>query len=230
MYQPNANLTKPDSHTRWYRVIGVVRSVRLEDLSGKGNPEGAYYFPYAQAPERAYTVAIRTAGDGTPMLSIIRAKMASVDPELALFDVRTMSERTQLSLASRRTSMLVALAFGALALFLAAIGIYGVLSYLMAQRRREIGIRMALGSTQGKVVELVMREGFVLVGIGLVIGIAFAVALRTALANQIYAIGPMNPIVMAVVAGLLGIAALAACVLPATRAAQVDPAIVLTGQ
>ena len=126
--------------------------------------------------------------------------------------------------------MLLALAFGALALFLAAIGIYGVLSYLIVQRRREIGIRMALGSTQSRVVKLVLGEGLVLVGIGLVVGVACAVALRTVVANEIYGIGPMDPVVMAGVAALLGVAALAACALPARRAAQVDPAIVLTGQ
>jgi predicted permease len=231
MYEPNVgNLTKTDSHTRWFLVIGVVHSVRLQDLSGKGNPEGAYYFPYSQDPSRTYTLAVRTAGDSSGMIDVIRAQMSGIDPELALFDVRTMLERTQLSLSSRRTSMLLALAFGALALFLAAIGIYGVLSYLIAQRRREIGIRMALGSTQSRVVKLVLGEGLVLVGIGLVIGVACAVALRTVVANEIYGVGPMDPVVMAGVAALLGVAALTACALPARRAAQVDPAIVLTGQ
>jgi predicted permease len=231
MYEPSvSNLTKTDDRTRWFRVIGVVRSVRLEDLSGKGNPEGAYYFPYFQDTSNTYTLAVRTVGDSAAMVAVIRAKMVSVDPELALFDVRTMSERTELSLSSRRTSMLLALAFGALALFLAAVGIYGVLAYLVTHRRREIGIRMALGSTQSGIVKLVLQEGFVLVGIGLVLGVAGAVALRTVVATEIYGIGSMDPLVIGSVAALLGVAALAACVLPARWAAQVDPVVVLSGQ
>lgn len=231
MYEPNvASLTKTDEHTRWFRVVGVVRAVRLEDLAGKGNLEGVYYFPYSQDTSNTYTLAIRTAGDSAAIIPIIRAKMTEVDPELALFDIRTMAMRAELSLSSRRTSMLLAVGFGVLALFLAAVGIYGVLAYLVTQRRREIGIRIALGSTQHGIVKLVLREGFVLVGIGLILGIAGAMGLRTVLATEIYGIGPLEPPVIASVAALLVIVALVACVQPARRAVQVDPAIVLSEQ
>jgi len=231
MYEPNPNnLMKTDEHTRWFRVVGLVRSVRLEDLSGKGNPEGMYYFPYSQDATNTYTFAIRSAGDGAAMVSVIRAKMAEVDPELALFDVRTMAERTELSLSSRQTSMLVASAFGILALFIAAIGIFGVLAYLVTERRREIGIRMALGSTRNGVVRLVLWEGLVLVGMGLTLGIAGSVALRAVVSSEIYGIGALDPLVIGSVAVLLGPVALAACVVPARRAAKVDPAMVLSEQ
>lgn len=231
MYQPDLkDPTKADNATVWYRVVGVVKSVRLEDLSGKGNSEGAYYFPYSQNTFRTFTFAIRTVGDGTTLIHSVQTEIAAIDPELALFDIRTMTQRIALSLSSRRTSMLMALAFGALALFLASVGIYGVLAYLVAQRRREIAIRVALGSTQIGIVTLVLREGLVLVGIGLVMGIVGAVSMRTAVANQIYGIGPLDPLVIGGVAILFGAVALAACVVPARRAASVDPAIVLNDQ
>ena len=144
-----------------------------------------------------------------------------------MFDVRTMDERTALSMASRRASLTLALAFAGLALFLAAIGIYGVLAYLVAQRRREIAIRMALGSTTMAVVKLVLREGLTLVGIGLAIGFAGAAALQKAVASQIYGVRACDPLVIGGVSLLMGAVALAACAAPAGRATRVDPIEVL---
>ncbi len=231
MYQPGDinNLMKTDEHTRWLTVVGVVRSVRVEDLS-TGTPVGVYYFPYAQSPERHFTLAARTTGDPDSIMHSIRAKMVAIDSELAIFDVHTMSERAELSLANRRTSMTLAVGFGALALFLAAIGIYAVLAFVVAQRRREIGIRVALGSTPARIVQLVLHEGFVLVGIGLVVGVAGSFLLRSAIASQIYAVRPFDPLVLVTVIALLGLIALAACLAPARRAVQVDPMIVLNEQ
>jgi len=156
--------------------------------------------------------------------------MAAIDPELAIFDVHTMSDRAERSLSSRRTSMTLALGFGALALFLAAIGIYAVLAFVVAQRKREIGIRMALGSSPGRIVQLVLREGFVLVGIGLLVGISGSFLLRSAVAGQIYGVQPLDPLVLLSVIAVLGLIALAACLVPARRAVQVDPMIVLNEQ
>jgi len=231
MYQPSdySNLLKTDEHTRWLYVVGVVRSVRIEDLS-TSTPVGVYYFPYSQSPERYFTLATRTAGDPESIMHPIRSKMAAIDPELAIFDVHTMSERGALSLSSRRTSMTLALGFGALALFLAAIGIYAVLAFVVTQRRREIGIRMALGSTPGRIVQLVLHEGFILVGIGLLVGIAGSFLLRSAVAGQIYGVQPFDPLVLLSVIAVLGLIALAACLVPARRAVQVDPMIVLSEQ
>jgi putative ABC transport system permease protein len=231
MYQPSdsSNLLKTDEHTRWLYVVGVVRSVRIEDLS-TSPPVGVYYFPYSQSPERYFTLTARTAGSPESIMQPIRSKMAAIDPELAIFDVHTMSERGELSLASRRTSMTLALGFGALALFLAAIGIYAVLAFVVAQRRREIGIRVALGSTPGRIVRLVLHEGLVLVGLGLVVGIAGSFLLRSAVASQIYRVSPFDPLVLLSVIAVLGAIALAACLVPARRAVQVDPMIVLNEQ
>ena len=158
---------------------------------------------------------------------MLRTAIAGIDPELALFDVKSMDERAALSLASRRASLTLALAFGGLALFLAAIGIYGVLAYLVAQRRREIAIRMALGSTTVAVVKLVLREGMTLVGVGLAFGLVGAAALQKAVASQVYGVRPSDPLVIGGVSLLLGAVALAACAAPAGRATRVDPIEVL---
>lgn len=228
MYEPDPS--NPNQEKIWYRVVGVVRSVRLQDLSGSGNPEGAYYFPFAQRTDNQFTIAARTTTDATQFAHAVRTQIASVDPELAPFDIRTMEQREELSLSSRRTSMLLGLSFGALALFLAAVGIYGVLAYLVAQRQREIGIRVALGSTHSGIVKLVLREGFGLVGIGLVVGIAAALSLRTVIATEIYGVGALDPLVVGSVAFAFGLVATGACVLPARRAMKVDPVVVLNEQ
>jgi putative ABC transport system permease protein len=153
--------------------------------------------------------------------------MAKIDPELPLYDVRTMEERTANSLLSRRAAMVLAMSFGAVALFLSAIGIYGVLAYLVTQRIREIGIRIALGSTAEEIFRLVLREGLVLVIIGFVVGAAGAFGLRRAIENQVYNVTPMDPLIIGSVAVVLGIVALTACALPARRATHVDPVIIL---
>ncbi|MEZ5364994.1 MAG: FtsX-like permease family protein [Bryobacterales bacterium] len=151
--------------------------------------------------------------------------MARVDPEVALFDVRAMQERADLSLSSKRTAMFLAVGFGIVALLLSALGIYGVLAYSVSQRRREIGIRVALGSTTAKVMGLVAWEGFVLALVGLALGAAGAkVALRGVMASEIYGVGALDPMVLGGVALLLVGVAGTAALIPARRASRIDPA------
>jgi predicted permease len=232
MYAPTDinNLMKTDEHTKWLHVVGVVRNVRLDDLAGNGTPVGVYYFPISQNPERYFTIAIKSTSDLSAVGRALHAGIAGIDPELALFDAHTMAERTELSMSTRKTPMTLALGFGGLALFLSALGIYGVLTYLVTQRRREIGIRAALGCSASGIVKLVLSEGLVLVGIGLVLGIAGAALLRKALENELYGVQPLDPFVMASVTVVLALVALTACLLPARRATQVDPIIVLNEQ
>jgi predicted permease len=224
------NLMKTDEHTRWLTVVGVVHDIRLDDLAGNGTPVGVYYFPFAQRPERSFTYAIKSTSDAAAIASAVRAGIAGIDPELALFDAHTMAERAELSMSTRKTPMTLALGFGGLALFLSAIGIYGVLTYLVTQRRREIGIRAALGCTASGIVKLVLSEGLALVGIGLILGVAGAAALRKALENELYGVQPLDPLVIVTVTAVLALVALTACLLPARRATQVDPVIVLNEQ
>jgi hypothetical protein len=230
MYQPQnpADLLKTDEHTQWLTVVGVVRNTRVRDLAGSRTPVGAYYFPWAQQPSRNFTFAIRSAAATAEMEATLRSAINRIDPEQAVFDLHTMTDRMALSVASRRTAMMLAVGFGAIALMLSAIGIYGVLAYLVAQRRREIGIRMALGSTPGGVARFILAEGLKLSAGGLVVGLVGFAALKRIVASQVYGIGALDPLVIGCAAALLGIIALAACLLPARRAASVNPAIVLT--
>ncbi len=232
MYQPRnpKDLLKVDENTRWLTVVGVVREVRLEDLAGRITTVGAYYFPATQLVPRGLVIALKTNGDPAAVLRAARINIKELDPAMPLNNVRTMQEYTALSLMSRRAAMLLATSFGLVSLFLSAIGIYGVLAFLVTQRSREIGIRIALGSTSRGIFRLVLREGALLVAAGLVIGLAGTVALRQAMENQIYGLGAMDLRVIGTVMGILGVIALAACSLPARRATRVDPLTVLNQQ
>jgi predicted permease len=224
------NLLQIDEHTVWLTIVGVARTLRYESLDGSGAPVGAYYLPNSQQPANGFTFALKTTADPGSVVRGLRSEIARLDPDLAVFDVHSMSERIDLSLSSRRTSMLLANAFGGVALFLASLGIYGVLAYLVARRTREIGIRVALGSTRAGVLKLVLREGFQLVAIGLVLGIIGAASLQKAVATEIYGVRPLDPLVLASVMALLAIVALAACAVPARRAMRVDPMVALRNE
>ena len=230
MYFPGGDpkdFMKVDEHTVWFTVVGVARTLRYENLDDSGATVGAYYRCNSQDPASTFTFAIKTKGDSASMVRALRAQIARLDPELTLFDIHSMSERIDLSLASRRASMLLANAFGGVALSLAALGIYGVLAYLVTQRTREIGIRVALGSTRAGILRLVLREGFKLVAMGFVLGIVGAAFLQKAVASQIYGVRPYDPLVIAGVMTLLTGIALVACAVPARRAMGVDPVAVL---
>jgi putative ABC transport system permease protein len=229
MYMPSdaKDLLKIDEHTVWLTVVGVARTLRYENLDGSGAPVGAYYFPNSQQPAGGFTFVLKTLADPNSVIRALRAEISRLDPDLAVFDIHSMSERMDLSLSSRRTSMLLANAFGGVALFLATLGIYGVLAYLVAQRKREIGIRVALGSSRGGILRLVLREGLKLVAVGLVVGIAGAVFLQKAVASEIYGVRPLDPFVLAGVIALLATVALAACAVPARRAMHVDLMVAL---
>lgn len=229
MYFPGNphDLLKVDEHTVWFTVVGVARTLRYENLDDSGAAVGAYYLCHAQQPASTFTFALKTATDPASVVRALRGEILRHDPDLALFDIHSMAERIDLSLSSRRTSMLLANAFGGVALFLASLGIYGVLAYLVAQRTREIGIRVALGSTRTGILRLVLREGFKLVAAGFVLGIAGAASLQKAVASQIYGTRLFDPLVLAGVMALLGGIALLACAVPARRAMRVDPVVVL---
>lgn len=232
MYLPTDihDLLKTNEHTHWMTVVGVIGPVHTSDVEGNANPVGSYYLPYAQSVSRGYSLAIKTAGDSGPIVRAVRARFAAAAPNLALFDVHTMEERGDLALATRRASLTLAMVFGFLALFLSAVGIYGVLAYLVTQRQREIGIRTALGCTAGGVVKLVVTEALWLLLFGLSIGLAGSVALQSVVAGQLYGVQPLDPAVMAAAILTLFVIGMAACVMPARRALYVDPATVLRDQ
>jgi predicted permease len=232
MFQPESaeTLLETNENTRWLTVVGVVRTVRLDDLAGTGSPVGAYYTSLDQSPAGFFTFAVKTAGAPESAAAGVRAEMARIDPALALFDVQTMAERAELSLSSRRTTMTLAIGFGAVALFLSAIGIYGLLAYYVTQRRREIGIRVALGSTSANIVKMVMTEGVLLAGAGLVIGVGGAVVLRQVMANEVYGVSALDPMVIGAVALVLALVVATASAIPARRASRIDPVRAINGE
>jgi predicted permease len=232
MWKPDNpdDLTRgPGPKTRYYTVVGVVGSVRTTDLTEK-EPVGAYYFPAAQNVGRGMTLVTRTAGDPASIVGAIRNQVTAVDPELPFFSVRPMQQRVEESLVSRRTPMLLAMLFGVIALFLASVGIYGVLAYQVLERRKEIGIRMALGSDGRRIFALVVSEGLWLLAIGIALGVGGAFAIRRAMETQLFGIQPMDPRVLTGVAFVLGLVAFTACAVPARRAARMDPLIALSEQ
>lgn len=228
MYLPQSaeKIFETGPNTKWLTVVGVVRNVELDGVALEQPSVGAYYFPFSQQVQNGFSLAVRTTqGAITPEL---RKALAALDPSLPLYSVKNMSEYVDDALMSRRMPMLLAMAFAVVALFLSAVGIYGVLAYGVAQRKREIGIRLALGSTSGEVFTLVLRDGIKIVAFGLVLGLAGLVALRHALTSVLYGVTAMDPVVIGSVALALSAVALLAMVIPARRAAGVSPSIALT--
>jgi predicted permease len=212
-----------DENTRFFTVVGVVGEVKQRNLVDLVEPVGAYYFPYQQDPRRGMTIAIRSGGSSALPVEAFRRLVQELDPELPVYDVLTMDQRINSSLSRRRTPMLLSLGFAGVALFLAAVGIYGVLGYLVSQRAREIGIRIALGSDRRSVFSLVLRQGIFVLGSGLLLGGAGFALLSRYLAGSIYGVSAFDPLVISVVAAVLGAVALTACLGPARRATRIDP-------
>jgi predicted permease len=229
MFEPenDNDLTAISDKTSWFTVVGVVGEVKLRGLVEGVGDSGAYYLPQAQSPSRRVTFTIRTSASPQSIANAVRAGVARIDRELPVFDVLTMGERTDRSLVTRRSPMLLAMVFGFVALFLAAIGIYGVLAYLVTQRTKEIGIRMALGSSKRGVFQLILREGVLLILIGFALGAAGALALRRSLESELYGIRATDPLVLLLAIATLALVAVTACAIPARRATQIDPAVAL---
>lgn len=225
IFQPeNANeLVAPPPHARWITVVGVVGTTKMAGFISTSEPVGTYYLAASQAPERGMTLVVRSTSDPSALVPAIRHQLRGIDPELPLYSVRTMAARMNESLAGRRTPMVVAIVFAVIALFLAAVGIYGVLAYQVSQRRREIGIRLALGSDARRIFGLIVKEGMSLMAAGLLAGLAGAFAIRRTLESQLYGVGALDPLVLGSVGVMLAIVALTACSLPARRATRIDP-------
>jgi predicted permease len=209
--------------TEFLTVVGVVGKVKLRALVDPDERVGACYHPYKQNTRRGITLAIKATTEPTSLIGPVRRELAEIDPQLPLYDIQTMQERVDRSLVTRRSPMLLALVFGGVALFLAAIGIYGVLAYLVTQRTKEIGIRMALGSDAMAVFRLVLKEGVTIVSIGFALGIVGAVSLARYTESVLFGVEPLDGVVLLSAAALLAFVALIACSVPATRATQINP-------
>ena len=161
------------------------------------------------------------------MIAAVRGEVQSLDSKMPVFDVKTMNEHMRLSLFPARIAATILGGFGVLALILTAIGIYGVTSYTVAQRTREIGIRMALGADRAGVARMVVGQGMKLAAIGLAIGVVFALMLTRFMSGLLFGVSPSDPITYAIIPAILGGVALGACLAPARRATSVDPTVAL---
>ncbi len=215
-----ARITVGDS-TQFMTIVGVVANVRQEGVAAKPYPQ--LYGVLAQNPTRAVAVVVRAAGDPAALTAGVRRTVSALDPSLPVYDVATMTERVARSVARPRATAAVVTAFGAAALLLAAVGIYAVVAYSVAQRTRELGVRIALGAGRGDVRRLVLRRGMAPVGVGLAAGMAAAPVATRALGALLYGVGALDPAAYAGAAAFLAAVALAATWVPAERATRVPP-------
>ena len=214
-----------DSTVQWITVVGVVGHTKHEGLDAEDRVQ--LYFPYRARVGGGMSFVVRTAGDPNGAVAAIRSAIHRVDSDVPIAAVATMDANIGNSLGQRRFAMMLLGLFAAMAMVLASIGIYGVMSYSVTQRAHEIGIRMALGAARRSVLAMVMRQGLVLVALGIVIGVAGALGLTRLIASQLYGVQPSDPTTFVLVAvTLVGVAALATFV-PAMRATRVDPVVAL---
>ena len=239
-YFPHENPVGKHIHLEGFSVqaeiVGVVGHVKQWglDADAKSAIEAQFDYPFMQLPEKlmplaadAVAVVLRTEGDPTAVMSDVRRAVAEIDPREVVYNVQTMDEVVSNSFAARRLSMILLGAFAALALVLACVGIYGVISYLVGQRTHEIGVRMALGAQRRDVLRLVLGQGARMALIGVAVGIAAALGLTRLMSNQLFGVSAHDPLTFAAVAALLIVVAVAACYIPARRAMRVDPMIAL---
>ena len=205
----------------WITIVGVVGNVKQDALDAESRM--ALYFPHSQLPGRALNVVVRAQGDPAALAPAVRRELRELDPDLPVHNVRTMDQRVSESLARRRFSMLLFAIFAVLASGLAAVGIYGVIAFLVTQGTKEMGIRMALGATPGSIGLLVVKHGLVMAAFALAIGVAAALAVTRVMRSLLFGVGAADPVTYVLVCLLVGLTALAASYLPARRAARLDP-------
>jgi predicted permease len=212
----------------WVTVVGIVGRVKQYTLDTDSRI--AMYLAHTQFPTRAMNLVLKSRTTPESLAGPVRAEMRAIDADLPIYNVRPMSARVDESLARRRFSMLLLTLFAALALGLAAIGTYGVMAYLVSQRTRELGIRLALGATPGRILRMVVGQGMFVATVGGVVGIAGALAMTRLVRTLLFGVESTDPTTFVSVIVLLAAVALVASGLPARRAARVDPVAVLRGE
>ncbi len=221
-------LTNPIPGEHPLDIVGVAGDVRFEDLEAPAKP--AIFAPTAQSGRRTSLVVVRTAGDPAALAPALRAELRAVDRNHVITEVKTMRERMLESAARNRFASSVLSTFAFIALALAALGIYGVISLAVTQRRREFSVRIALGATPSRILGMIVREAFGLVAIGAALGIVGAFLGARAMTSLLYGVSAADPRTYVASAGVLACAALVAALVPALRAMGVQPAAVLRGE
>jgi putative ABC transport system permease protein len=211
----------PSDRDPWYTIVGVVGDMRRTGFDAEVRPET--FLPHAQDADPRMTLVARTSADPEGMAGTIKGIVKELDGGQPVFNVKTADETLGEMKAQRRLNMMLFAVFAAIALLLAAVGIYGVISYSVTQRTHEFGIRIALGAKRSDVLRLVVGQGMVLSLVGVAIGLAASVALTRFMASLLYEVGAIDPVTFAIVAVALVGVALVACFVPARRATRVDP-------
>ncbi len=206
----------------WYQIIGVVKHARSSSLEADGN-EGFYFLSLLQNPDSSASVVVRSSRSPESLTGELAAAVRAVDSGIPVYDVKTMEQRVDESLIGRRFVVLLLTTFAGLALFLAALGIYGVISYSVRLRRRELGVRMALGAQRGRVLQLVLLQGMRLAGIGILCGVVAAVAVSRIFASLLFQVSVLHAIPWLVAIAVLIAVVMLATYLPARRAASIQP-------
>jgi putative ABC transport system permease protein len=214
-----------DPKTPWNTVIGVVGDLRHAGLEVE--PVSEFYIWYLQGPPVSPFLVLRTTGDPAALGDTVRAQLKTLEKDLAVYDMRTMNEVRAASVAERRFILLLAVAFGLLALTLAAVGVYGVMALVVSERTQEMGIRLALGAEPIRVLGLVVGQGLALAGMGIALGFVASLLLTPLMSSQLYGVGATDAVTLAAVPALLMAVAFLACVVPARRAMRVDPVTAL---
>jgi predicted permease len=216
---------RPDQAPQWITVVGVIKDIKQRTLTERSSP--AVWIPILQFYSSGAVVNVRAAGGLDAVAGSLQRAMRELDPQVPFYNVSRLADHTKAATFQQKLAGDLLVVFGALALALAGIGSYGVLSYLVGLRRREIGIRLAVGATRGDVFRLVAGSGIRLISWGLVIGLVLSIGVGMGLQSLLIGIQPTDPVTYAGVIGVLTIVAAAACLLPARRAASLDPATTL---
>ncbi len=214
----------PPERNPWREIVGVINDVRHE-MNGPIQPE--YYLPHAQDPWNAMALVAKTKVEPMALASLVRKEVQAMDKDQPVFSTRSMQEVRAQSVIIYNTSSQMLSVFAAIAMLLAALGIYGVMSYSVSQRTHEIGVRLALGASRQHVLKLMIWQGMKLAGLGMVIGLAGALALTSLMKSLLFGVSTTDPLTYGVVVSVLAVVALLACYLPARRATKVDPIIAL---
>jgi putative ABC transport system permease protein len=209
-------------------IIAVVGNVKNRNLESEDTP--AYYIPSTQLNFGSMSVCLRTSVDPRSVVSAARGVVMSMDSDLPIYDIKTMDEYLATSVATPRFHAMLLEAFAGLALLLTAIGLYGVIAYAVAQRTHEIGVRITLGATKANVVQMVLKSGLKLTGIGIATGVVLSLIIAkfaTAFSNLLFGVKATDALTFISVVGIVAVVSLLACYIPAYRASKVDPMIAM---
>ncbi len=220
--KPGMAVGKSDSMSE---IVGIVGDVKHRNLWQPADPES--YVPYDQNAIGEMYVVVRAEGDPMAMLAAMRAQVKALDAELPIYRAKRMEEYVAASVAQRRFTSVLCTVFAGAGLLLAIVGLFGVMSYSVAQRTHELGVRVAVGAAKADILRLILKEGMGITAVGIVVGLVGTLALSSILKNQLYGVSERDPLTFLAVISVLALVALVACYIPARRATRVDPMVAL---